>query len=176
MMRTRVAVIALALSLTVVAIVGLQAWSRANAPLLLADLQADPAFALRMPGAGELAEVGAEHAVGIEGRTPTFAGHIFGTLTTSADVYAFYERELGRLGWRLDTPPFASSTAELENRLYCNSKRSFRLAIKNKATAFEPAFYRGRSYTTVFDARLIATDPKTSCPRPGLGPRATPIL
>lgn len=89
--------------------------------------------------------------------------------------YMFYARELARLGWRVDTPPHAMSSAELENRLYCKSKASFRLAIKNKETAFQPAFYRGRSYTTVFDARLIAADPKASCPRPGLGPPATPI-
>lgn len=174
-MTPRVASIALTFILSIAAVVGIQLWSLTNAPLRLADLQADPAFALRMPDADELAELGAERAAGAEGSTPMFAGHIFGTRSTSAEVYAFYERELGRLGWRLDTPPFASSTAELENRLFCNSKRSFRLAIKNKDTAFQPAFYRGRSYTTVFDATLIATDPKTSCPRPGLGPRPTAI-
>ena len=166
-MSPRVTVMIVALVVAVGAVVGARAWSQANDPLALADLRADPAFALRMPEAEELAQVGGEDTVGIDGSRPAFAGHIYGTAATSADVYGFYERELGRLGWRPETPPYSRSTAELENRLYCESKISFRLAIKNKATAFEPAFYRGRSYATVFDARLIAADPKATCPRPG---------
>ena len=160
--------LALAAAVSAGVVVGFALWSGANAWLDLAVLQADPAFALRMPGSDELAEVGTEQEFGIEGRTSAFAGHISGTVATSADVYAFYERELARLGWRPDTPPFSSSSVELENRLYCKTKASFRLAIKDKNRAFQPAFYRGNSYTTVFDARLIAVDPKTACPRPGI--------
>jgi len=159
--------LALAAAVSAGVVVGFALWSGANAWLDLAVLQADPAFALRMPGSDELAEVGTEQEFGIEGRTSAFAGHISGTVATSADVYAFFDRELGRLGWRLDTPPFSRSTAEIENRLYCKRKASFRLAIKD-SSAFQAAFYRGKSYTTVFDARLIAVDPKTACPRPGI--------
>lgn len=127
-----------------------------------------------MDGADELAEVGGEARIGIDGSTPTFAGHTFGTTATSAEVYAYYERELARLGWRAELPPFSRSSVELENRLYCTGKASFRLAIKDRDRAFQPAFYRGRTYVTVFDATLIAVNPGQPCPRPPLA-TTTPI-
>ena len=147
----------------------------ANKPLELADLQADPAFAVRMPGADELAEVGGERRSTLDGAQSPFAGHIFGTLASSAEVYAFYERELARLGWQPETPPFSRSSAELENRLYCTRRATFRLAIKDKDRAFEPAFYQGRVYATVFDARLIGESRSSTCPSPPLSPPPTPI-
>lgn len=145
--------------------------SAANKPLELADLQADPAYALRMPGADGLAEVGAERRLTPDGAQSPFAGHIFGTLATSAEVYAFYERVLARLGWRPETPPFSRSTAELENRLYCAGRATFRLAIEDKDRAFQQAFYHGRTYLTVFDARLIGESRSSSCPS---APRSPP--
>ena len=97
-MSARVTVMIFALVVAVGGVVGARPWSQANDPLALADLRADPALALRMPEAEELAEVGGEDTVGIDGSRPAFAGHIYGTAATSAEVYAFYERELGRLG------------------------------------------------------------------------------
>lgn len=149
-------------------------WVQANTERGYDDLRADPAYALRMPGADELSQVGAGASSGIEGGSPAFAGQIFGTMATSDEVYAFYDRELGRLGWRIDTPPYASSTVELANKLYCKSKTSFRLAIKDKDRAFQPSFYKGRVYVTVFDARLRAVSPSQQCPKPPLVP-TTPI-
>lgn len=154
--------------------VGSFLWVRSMSPLRYSDLRNDPAFALRMDGADELAEVGGEARTGVDGSTPTFAGHIFGTTAASAQVYAYYERELTRLGWHAQPPPFAMSTAEIENRLYCTDKASFRLAIEDRDRAFQPAFYRGRTYATVFDATLIAVGPGQPCPRRPL-PTATPI-
>jgi hypothetical protein len=97
-----------------------------------------------------------------------FAGHIYGTTAAGPDVYAFYEAELERPGWRKQALPYPRSTVELENRLYCKSGAQFRLAIKDKDRAFRSEFYGGRTYTTVFDARLIAADPLAPCPLPPL--------
>lgn len=80
------------------AVIGVVFWSQSRAPLERPDLEADPAFALRMPGADELARVGGDRELTIDGPQTPFAGHIFGTTATSAEVYAFYERELARLG------------------------------------------------------------------------------
>jgi len=155
--------------------VGAVAWARSNVPLERADLEADPSFSLRMQGADELALVGSDRLFTFEGERPPFAGHIYGTMATSADVYAFYERELARLGWQLEAPPFPRSSAELENRVYCKRKVEFRLAIKDKDSAFRAEFYRGRTYTTVFDASLLAIDPAIPCPMPRFTPRAQPL-
>jgi hypothetical protein len=109
------------------------------------------------------------------GSHPAFAGHIFGTRRASADVYAFYDRELASLGWHIDRPPYAMSTVELANKLYCKSRASLRLAIEDKARAYQPSLYQGKAYATVFDARLIAVDPSQACPKPPLPAAPTPI-
>src|SRR6266508_2426572 len=126
--RPRAFTLVALISLAAVA-VGAVAWARSNVPLERADLEADPSFSLRMQGADELALVGSDRLFTFEGERPPFAGHIYGTMATSADVYAFYERELARLGWQLEAPPFLRSSAELENRVYCKRKVEFRLAI-----------------------------------------------
>ena len=149
-------------------------WIRSNTERSYADLKSDTAFALRMPGADELGEVGANASLGLEGGHAAFAGHIFGTTAASAEVYAFYDRELARLDWRVDTPPYSRSTVELANKLYCKPRTSFRLAIEDRDRAFQPSFYKGKSYVTVFDATLLAVSPGQPCPRPPLVP-TTPI-
>src|SRR5688572_16990354 len=151
-------------------------WPRATLPLERADLEAEAAFTLQMPGADELARIGGDRRFTWEGEQQPFAGHIYGTTATSADVYSYYESELERLGWLKQSLPYSRSSAELENSLYCKKGRQFRLAIKNKDTAFQAAFYRGRVYTTVFDARLHPHDPKSPCPLPPRPPRLTPGL
>lgn len=138
-----------------------------------ADLVADPAFALRPPDSDQLLEVGDNAFQGIDGGYAAFAGHVFGTTMSSAEVYAWYERELARLGWRIQPPPYSRGSAEIENRLYCRPGASFRLAIDDKTRAFQPALYKGKDYTTVFDATLIAADPRSACPRPPLTPFPT---
>lgn len=163
-MRRPLALAVLALISVAAVAGGAVAWSRTNAPLERSDLEADAAFSMRMPGADELARVGSGRLFTLEGEKPPFAGHIYGTSATSADVYQFYERELARLGWQPQTPPYPSSTVELENRLSCKRKLEFRLAIEDKDRAFRAAFYHGKAYTTVFDARLRAIDPTIGCP------------
>jgi hypothetical protein len=165
-------VLALAPIMFIVAAV-VMLWPRAIMPFERADLEADATFDVQMPGADELARVGGDRRFTLDGEQVPFAGHIYGTTATSADVYAFYESELARLGWHKQALPYPRSSAEIENRLYCKTGAEFRLAIKNKETAFRPEFYRGRVYTAVFDARLIAVDPRSPCPLPPLTPRPT---
>ncbi len=163
-------VLGLFLLLVATVVVGAALWSQSRSSLERPDLEADPAYLLRMPGADELARVGGDRELTLDGPQTPFAGHIFGTTATSAEVYAFYERELARLGWKREPYVLGRSSVELENREYCTPKALFRLAIKDKDRAFQPAFYRGQTYTTVFDARLEGIEPGPPCPIPPLSP------
>jgi hypothetical protein len=165
---SRLIVASLALVVGIVAIVVVS--RPAPRTLTYADLKADPAFALRMADSDVLLETGSEAERGIDGSTEAFAGHVFGTSATSAEVYTFYERELARLGWRPERGPYSRSGVELENRDYCKSGATFRLAIKDKNRAFQPSLYKGKDYVTVFDAALLGTDPRQQCPLPPITP------
>jgi len=142
-------------------------WPRAAPPLERADLEADAAFALQMPGANDLGHFGGDRRFKLGGdfEEQPFAGHTYGTTAASAEVYSYYEVELARLGWLRESPFYSGSSTDLDGRLYCKKGLGFRLAIKNKETAFQVAFYRGRTYTTVFEASLHPNDPKSACPR-----------
>jgi hypothetical protein len=143
-------------------------WPRAAPPLERADLEAEAAFALQMPGADDLRYFGGDRRFKLGGafEQSPFAGHTYGTTATSADVYSYYESELARLGWLREGPNYFGSSTDLEGRLYCKKGLMFRVAIKDKDRAFQLAFYRGRTYTTVFEASVHPNDPKSPCPRP----------
>ncbi len=128
------------------------------------DLVKDPAVALRMPGADQLGHVGGERIKTLDGEQPPFEGYIFGTAASTEEVLAFYTQELARLGWKPNVSA-GLSTVELDVRWWCSPKVTFRLGIKDKARAFEAAFYRGKDYATVFDATLLPYGGAT-CPRP----------
>lgn len=128
----------------------------------------DPAVALRMPGADQLGHVGGERIKTLDGEQEPFEGYIFGTAASTEEVFAFYEQELGRLGWKPNGSA-GMSTVELDVRWWCSPKISFRLGIEDKARAYQPGFYKGKSYTTVFDARLLPYG-GTTCPRPSPPP------
>ena len=123
----------------------------------------NPAVALRMPGADQLGHVGGERIRTLDGEQQPFEGYIFGTAASSDEVFAFYTQELVRLGWKPDSSG-GLSTVELEVRWWCTPKAGFRLAIEDKVRAFEPAFYKGRDYATVFDATVIAYGEISACP------------
>jgi hypothetical protein len=170
----RALIIAVALAAAGALVIGVAGWL-SPVELERSDLEADRAFGLQMPGADELARVSGDRKMTIDGPQNAFAGHIYGTGASAAEVYAFYEAALERLGWRKQPPPFGTTTVELENREYCNPKVGFRLAIEDQARAFQPAFYQGHTYATVFDARLEANPPSAPCPLIPLAPRtATP--
>lgn len=134
-----------------------------DVPLERVDLVEDPAAGLRMPAADELAHVGDERRTTIDGPQRPFEGRIFGTMATAEEVFAFYDRELTSVGWQRRLA-LGLSTVELDLRSWCKPKVWFRLAIKDKERAFQPGFYRGRDYTTVYEATLIGTDPTSPCP------------
>lgn len=140
-----------------------------DSPLERSDLAKDPAVALRMPGADQLGHVAGDRMKTLDGEQQAFEGYIFGTAASIVDVFDFYGRELARLAWKPNGSMVGASGVELDLRWWCTSKVAFRLGIKDKARAFQPAFYRGKDYATVFDARLLpyggATCPYPSPPR-----------
>ena|SRR5687768_1790897 len=152
-------------------------WPRAPLPLERADLEADAAFALQMPGADDLGYFGGDRRFKLGGsfEDPPFAGHRYGTGAAKAEVYSYYEVELARLGWLRVGPHYFGSSTDLEGRLYCKKGRDFRVAIKDKVRASH--LYVGRTYTTIFETSLFPNDPNSPCPRsPRPAPTPTPTL
>jgi hypothetical protein len=130
-------------------------------------LAADPAAALRMSGADELAHIGDQSRTSADGTTPAFEGRIFGTQAAASNVREFYSQQLAALGWRPDDRGVVRSSVELGVSGWCRPERTFRLAFKDPQRAFTPEFYHGQTYTVVFDARLIASTPSDGCAATG---------
>lgn len=128
-----------------------------------ADLVADPAHQLRMPGAVELAHVGNDRRATVEGEQDPFDGWIYGTQASADEVLAFYAAELTRLGWKPDRYRVVAATTEVKAWGWCKPGVRFRLAIDREGTN-SPALYKGQSYATTFDATMIGRDPKVTCP------------
>jgi len=128
-----------------------------------AALLSDPASQLRLPAAVELAHVGAERVTTFEGPQSAFDGYILGTNADADAVLAYYAGELGRIGWTRETTT-THSTAELAAWWWCKDRMTYRLAIKDQEKAFQPEFYQGQSFKTVFDARLMSRSISMSCP------------
>ena len=116
-----------------------------------------------MPGAVELLHFGGDNQMTIDGPIDAWDGYIFGVPVTPAEVFAFYGQELARLGWREDTR-LTQLTTETDVRVWCSSSANFRIGIKDQARAFQPDFYRGQSFRTVYEARITARGPGASCP------------
>ncbi len=129
------------------------------------DLVADPAWKLRMPGSEELAHFADERRMTIDGPVAPYDGFAFGTQARDLEVFAFYDGELRRMGWQQEYL-ISAATTELRVWAWCKPRLLFRLGIEDQERAFRPEFYRGRSYVTVFDARLQGRDPDAPCPEP----------
>ena len=132
-------------------------------PVERGELVSDPAWKLRMPGTEELAHFSDERRMTLDGPVDAYDGFAFGTQASDLEVFAFYDQELRRLGWRRE-PLVSPSTVELRIWGWCKPRILFRLATKDQPRAFRPEFYRGRSYVTVFDARLRGRDTSFPCP------------
>lgn len=128
-----------------------------------ATLSKEPAAQLRLPRASELAHVGRERTTTFEGPRSGFDGYILGTDADQETVYAYYARELERLGWTRETTGSAS-TDEITAWWWCKPRMNYRLAIKDQKKAFRPEFYQGQTFRTVFDATLIGREPGIPCP------------
>ncbi len=131
-------------------------------------LQGDPASKLRMPSAVELLHFGGDNQMTLDGPLDAWDGYIFGVPVDAAEVLAFYDRELARLGWSVDPLRLTQLSTETEAKVWCRSLLAFRIGIKDQARAFQPDFYRGQTFRTVYEARITAQPPGTTCPaRPG---------
>lgn len=127
-------------------------------------LLADRAAALRMPGVDEVAHFGAERELTVDGPAFAFDRRMFGTQASAEEVLAFYERELGRLGWTRDDIAVVKSTTDLRVFGWCRSRMTFRLAIKHPRD--HPRWIAtagGTAYPTFFDAGLIAVEKEAKC-------------
>lgn len=131
-------------------------------------LQRDPASQLRMAGAVELLHFGGDNQMTLDGPIDAWDGYIFGLAVDPADVFAFYERELAKLGWSVDPLRLTRLSTETQAKVWCKSSLAFRVGIEDQARAFRPDFYRGQTFRTVYEARITARPPGTTCPaRPG---------
>jgi len=123
----------------------------------LATLRAEAAADLATPGSSLIRTVGAEGFMNITGWQAAFYGHVYGTQQTNDDVFAFYNRELMRLGWKPDLKPILSS-GELHGWGWCKPSLFFRLAIFDPQQYARVGITDGDRYRTVYDARLQGND------------------
>jgi hypothetical protein len=124
----------------------------ANAPLDYDQLRADPAYAIRMPGAGAIGEAGGRRAFTLAGEQPAFATRVYWTDASASDVYAYYAREVERLGW-VYTGSNGRATTELEVRYWCKPYAEVRIAIEDPSKLGPGS----GSYPTRFDVSIIGS-------------------
>ncbi len=117
-----------------------------------------------MQGAVELLHFGGDNQMTIDGPIDAWDGYIFGVQASPEEVFAFYARELARLAWQGDALRLTQLTTETDARAWCSSSANFTVGIKDQARAFQPDFYRGQSFRTVYEARITARGPGAPCP------------
>jgi hypothetical protein len=130
----------------------------------LATLQRDPAASLRLPNAVDLGHFRGDREATIDGPQTAWDSHVFGVLVSDAEVHAFYDSELQRRGWKPDRLATSPSTVELVAWGWCKGAMIFRVGIEDQPRAFRPEFYRGYTFTTVFEAAIQGRDPALGCP------------
>ena len=133
-----------------------------NPYLPLAALKAEEASRLQFPDAEVLRRVGGERFNNITGPQGSFTGAVYGTQVTQAEVFAFYHRELTRLGWQADRQPGVSSGELSGGRGWCRPRMYFSLVIYDPQRYERTGITDGTRFGTVFDARLQAIE--RGCP------------
>lgn len=88
----------------------------------LAGLVADPVAPVRMANAEELAHFSHERESEIEGPSYAFDTYLYGTQASSDDAIAFFERELGRLGWTRDDIAISMGSTDLKAIRWCKPR------------------------------------------------------
>ena len=133
----------------------------AGVDLPVSALRAEAASEVAPPGAVVLRTVQAEPFNNITGHEAAFYGHLYGVPAAAADIHAFYDRELLKLGWRATRPPILGTT-ETDGWRWCKPKLLFRLAILDSRGYSRIPLTGAEQYQTVIDATLAGTD--TGCP------------
>jgi hypothetical protein len=141
--------------------------SNTNPYAPLAILRAEAAAELAAPGSTLIRQVGAEGFMNVTGWQAAFYGHVFGAQESNDEVFAFYDRELARLGWKADMKPILSS-GELRGWGWCKATLYFRLAIFDPQQYARVGITDGEKYRTVYDARLQGTADR--CPAVSASP------
>lgn len=130
----------------------------------LSTLEAEPASRLAMPDAEVIRNVGGERFDNITGPEPSFTGAYYGVRQPSDRVFAFYDRELLRLGWLRDLDPIPAS-GESATRGWCRTDMRFRLAIVDPNGGAERIGLKDIArFDTVFRGTLVAS--RGPCPHP----------
>jgi len=118
----------------------------------------------------ELGHFGSDRITTLEGPQAAFDGYIFGTQDTEQGVLTYYEAELLRSGWLRDRMSAFRATTETVAWGWCIGRIDFRLAVEDQKRAFQPDFYRGQTFLTVFDARVQSRNVSLPCPMPSPSP------
>lgn len=140
-----------------------------NPYLPLAALKAEEASRLQLPDAEVLRRVGGERFNNVTGPESAFTGAVYGTQATQAQVFAFYERELTRLGWLADGRSSMGSGELPGGRRWCKPRMLFRLVIYDPRRYERTGITDGARFHTVFDASLQGT--VQTCPSTTAAPR-----
>ena len=77
----------------------------------LSVIEAEPALALAMPRAHEVASTRQEHENSIEGPSGAWSGKVFEVPVAQPDVFSYYDAQLVALGWVKDFPPTSTWSA-----------------------------------------------------------------
>jgi len=128
-------------------------------------LQAEAAAKLRYPGVTELSRGGHDREMTIDGPLPAVDGTIFGADADRDALFSYYDGELRRLGWQQDGYGVYRTTVETDAWGWCKPRMTFRVAIEDQSRAFQPSFYKGQTYRTVFEANLQGRDADVPCPK-----------
>ena len=140
-----------------------------NPYLPLAALKAEEASRLQLPDAEVLRRVGGERFNNVTGPQGSFTGAVYGTQATQAEVFAFYERELTRLGWLADGPAPMGSGELSGGRGWCKPRLFFRLVVYDPQRYDRTGITDGARFRTVFDASVQGS--VQACPYASPTPR-----
>lgn len=138
--------------------------SAQNPYLPRAALEAEEASHVVPPAAELIRHVGHEREDSVDGPQPSFVGGVCGVNILRDEVFDYYERELGRLGWRHQSTSSLSS-GELASRTWCKEQMDLRVAIYDPDRYARRGIEGGDRFKTVLDATILATGPGP-CPAP----------
>ena len=134
---------------------------------LLADMQRDPAAAVRLPGSDVVGGGGSERAWALGRPRPAAINEVYGVQETAEAIIAYYDRELRAIGYTPADRGFLPSQTELAVRGWCKpGTATMRLAILDQTVDFLDSNLRDGRYRIIFDTYLAGLLPSETCPNP----------